>query len=195
MDNYLNYSEPIKIHGGKLPHWNQKEKLQFITFRLADSLPQSVLNEYRVAKEHWLKLHPKPWNEEIERQYIRLFPAKMENYCDANYGKCIFYNLELAQVVKNILLELNKSVYELWSYVIMPNHVHLLIRPLGDSSVEYIMRRIKGKSSKEINALLNQSGPLWMPGYFDRIIRNVNHLQYVRKYIDLNIRQGGILWQ
>jgi hypothetical protein len=60
----------------------------------------------------------------------------------------------------------DKGFYELGSWVVMPNHVHALICPVGDLSK--IVSGIKVTGAKEANRLLNRTGAFWSRDYFDR---------------------------
>jgi len=59
--NYLNPEGDIRQSGDSLPHWQQEAVTQFVTFRLADSLPKSLIEEWSSERDHWLADHPKPW--------------------------------------------------------------------------------------------------------------------------------------
>lgn len=76
---FLDRNKYIKItKDRKLPHWEQDGKLQFITFRLADSMPQAALDYMRLEKEEWNKLHPKPWDKATEAEYYETFADKVD---------------------------------------------------------------------------------------------------------------------
>ncbi len=57
------YNPEIETHRThrRLPHWTQEGRTYFITFRLADSLPQDKLKQWVEEKNTWLKFHPEPW--------------------------------------------------------------------------------------------------------------------------------------
>ncbi len=57
----------------RLPHWQQEGACYFITFRLADSLPHTLLTGFREEHSIWMDLHPKPWPLETELDYRRTF--------------------------------------------------------------------------------------------------------------------------
>lgn len=61
MSDFLDPSEEIKKHGSKLPHWQQDGVMQFVTFRLGDSLPQTQLAEWMESRKIFLEQNPKPW--------------------------------------------------------------------------------------------------------------------------------------
>ena len=77
-------------------------------------------------------------------------------------------------------------MYELHSYVIMPNHIHLLIEPKGQATIQQIIKTIKSVSAHKINKYINQTGSIWQKEYYDRIIRNEDHYNRVFNYIRQN---------
>ena len=56
--SFYNPNALVTIYRGKLPHWRQEGVIYFVTFRLADSLPQAKLDWLRREKELWLRLNP-----------------------------------------------------------------------------------------------------------------------------------------
>jgi hypothetical protein len=52
----------------RLPHWQQEGAVYFVTFRLGDSLPSRLLTQWENDRNAWLRLHPEPWSNEIERK-------------------------------------------------------------------------------------------------------------------------------
>ena len=76
--------------------------------------------------------------------------------------------------------------YELFSYVVMPNHVHVLFRPLGSHRIPKIVKSWKGFTALQINRRTGKSGTLWQEDYWDRLIRNPRHFWTCWEYIRLN---------
>jgi REP element-mobilizing transposase RayT len=76
----------------------------------------------------------------------------------------------------------------------MPNHVHLIMRPLQPTTdpLEKILQSRKLRSSREINTALGESGTLWQEESFDRIIRDEEHLYRCLQYIGDNPRRAGL---
>jgi len=73
----------------------------------------------------------------------------------------------------------------------MPDHVHILITPYAEWTLDRIMRRIKGVSSRQINLVLNRRGPLWQDESFDRILRSTEDVRKTGEYIAQNpVRKG-----
>src|SRR5258706_485537 len=83
--------------------------------------------------------------------------------------------------------------YELGAYVVMPNHVHLLIRP--SIAPERLMKSLKGASAREANRVLGRTGePFWQKESYDHWVRNPSEFQKTRMYIEANPVKAG-LWR
>ena len=82
--------------------------------------------------------------------------------------------------------------YDLHAWVVMANHVHILITPHVD--VGKIMARIKGRTARAANEVLNRSGAaFWRREYFDRWMRTSSEFQKVAEYIEMNPVKAGIV--
>ena len=96
---------------------------------------------------------------------------------------------------KHCLYEHEKRV-EMFVFVIMPNHVHLLFTPLETDQAEpyplsQIMKGIKGSAAYNINKLLGRKGTLWQDESFDRIMRP-GDFEDKRNYIIANPMNAGL---
>ena len=165
---------------GFLPHFDGNVT-RFITFRLADSLPQNILN--RLKEE---LAHDKLADNSDE------YRERTEKYLDQGIGACILKSPEIAEIVENTIAYEHEKSCEIISWVIMPNHVHLLLRPLEGQSLSDIMKRIKGVSARKINQATDSSGSVWHPDYFDRFIRDADHFTKTVDYIENNPVKAGL---
>ena len=192
MNEFLDPYEPVDRHGSKLPHWQQGEAMQFVTFRVADSMPQSKLNQWKEERSIWLRHHPEPWSEEVESTYHRLFTRQLEEWLDQGFGACLLRKSEARQVISDTLMKDHpvKANYEAW--VIMPNHVHLLFTPR--ERIELLIKTWKGVSARRLG-----HGHIWQKGYRDTMIRDARHFENAVRYIRNNpvhLPQGSYtLWQ
>jgi REP element-mobilizing transposase RayT len=84
--------------------------------------------------------------------------------------------------------------YDLGCYVVMPNHVHLIVRPLAPQSwqLEKILGSWRKFSAREIHLALNRTGKLWQEESFDRIFRDEEHLWRAVQYIGSNPARAGL---
>ena len=109
----------------------------------------------------------------------------LERYLDLGHGACHLRDARIADLVQSNLWHHDCAKYRLLAWVVMPNHVHALIEvwqvPLGK-----ILQGWKGYTSKEANRILGREGTFWEEDYFDRYIRDEDHLRRVIRYIENN---------
>lgn len=117
FENHENWSKRF------LPHYNSKDKYQMITYRLADSLPQSIIQKLQEGHSE-----NKAMNE-LERR--KLF----ENSLDKGYGSCLLSKPDVAQKVIEAWDYFDQVEYEKIAYTVMPNHIHILIRAFDNKSI------------------------------------------------------------
>ncbi len=94
---------PLTIHRGKLPHWRQESVIYFVTFRLADSLPQAKLDWLRREKELWIKLNPEPHNPRQQDEFHQRFTETMDRWLGTGYGSCILARPDCQAVMESSL--------------------------------------------------------------------------------------------
>lgn len=186
--------KPLNVYYRHLPHWRQDGASYFVTFRLHDSLPQEKLHELKALREEWqarLERHEqrddsaiRPMEEMLAREIQRL----VEKWLDQGMGCCVLRQAWASRVVADSLHYLDGQKYELGCFVVMPNHVHAVIRPLfpGTLPLERILQSRKRYTATEINNRLRRSGSFWQEEAFDRIIRDEEHLYRVIQYIGKN---------
>jgi len=160
---------------GLLPHVDGEDLCQFVTFRLYDSLPRRAL--YQLEQE-LSSLAP----EELLIQKRK----RIEHLIDAGLGKCYLARPEIAVLVQQVIHHFHGSRYTLHSWVIMPNHIHLLITVCSGNTLSKVMQSLKSFSARRANQILGATGPFWYPEYYDRYIRDPQHLKAVVSYIDAN---------
>ena len=166
MDEHLGWHSR-----GYLPHLDVGEMTQYITFRLGDSLPQSVLEEL----------------EELQRkgQFIERY-EKAELYLDQGHGSCILREPGCAKIVEDALLFLHSRRFELISWVVMPNHVHFLARFGEGQSLSKGMHSLKSYTSNKLGEMRPEVRPIWQKESFDRYVRGEDHFLWVLNYIHEN---------
>jgi REP element-mobilizing transposase RayT len=117
----------------------------------------------------------------------------MDRYLDTTRtGPMWLGRREIAsQVATQILKGATESLYELHAWVVMRNHVHLLVHPHIEPGE--IMRRLKGRTAREANLLLSRSGgPFWQAESYDRWMRNEKEIVKVARYIENNPVVAGL---
>lgn len=94
--------------------------------------------------------------------------------------------------VRNKLFEADGDSYHLGDFVIMPNHVHVLLVPSPGHELEIIMKSIKGGSARSCNQALEREGTFWQPDSYDHIVRDLDQVVLFRQYIADNPKKAGI---
>lgn len=187
----LNQEAEIHKHHRRLPHWEQDGCTYFVTFRLADSVPQEKLKLWQEQKEIWLRHHPQPWSEQVASEYEERFVEGLQKWLDAGYGSCVLQDDAIRAVVADALRHFDGERYALDVFVIMPNHVHLLVQPMPGFSLPGMLHSWKSYTSKIINKQLGRSGTFWLDENFDHAVRNLSQLEHFRRYIAENPGTAG----
>jgi REP element-mobilizing transposase RayT len=190
----LHPDKPVTVYIRHLPHWRQEGATYFVTFRLHDSLPQNKLQELAVLRREWEKRHSPPQTDDQWEELTRETMRRVEHWLDQGMGSCCLKDPAAAAKVVSALHYFDGERYELDCFVVMPNHVHGIVRPLqcATQPLEKILQSWKRYTSLEINRLLGLSGTLWQDESFDRIIRDEEHLYRCIQYIGGNPARAGL---
>src|SRR5206468_11111195 len=141
---------------GYVPHCDKPGLLQMVTYRLYDAMPAS-------RRREWSGL------AQIENERERMIA--FEDYLDKGYGSCFLANPRITEVIEENWLHFDGQRYRLIAWVIMPNHVHLVLEvwhvPLSD-----IVHSWKSYTAQIANRLLHRRGALWQEDFWDRYIRD-----------------------
>ncbi len=180
---------------GYLPHWELEGAVYFITYRLADSLPKSVLDhiEYeKIMKINKLISSGKKISPAQKKRIMNLFSKSIDDNLDSGLGSCVLKYPKAAAIVQENLHHFDGKKYRLFAWCIMPNHVHVVIRPLVNHGLCEILYSWKSFTSKSINKMLERDGRLWQPERYDRIIRGENEFWRVIDYVMKNPAKAGL---
>jgi len=156
----FDFANGLTVSERRLPHWQQDGVMYFITFRLADSIPQAKLNQWRYEHDIWRQKHPEPCSAEERREYYEHFPRRLQEWLDNSYGTCLLRDPALAEIVGGVLKHFDGTRYVLDDWVVMPNHVHLLVQP-QTHTLSQILHSWKSFSATAINKVVNARGKLW----------------------------------
>ena len=84
--------------------------------------------------------------------------------------------------------------YELFAWVVMANHVHVLLRPL--IPLHKALMNIKSGSARAANAALGRTGkPFWQDESFDHWVRNDSERSSIIRYIHTNPFTPGLFFE
>jgi putative transposase len=122
-----------------LPHWSQPGTICFITWRTWDSIPAPVLKTWLAARDDWLirhsiDPHAAGWRTRLQAlapravaQFQQLIADRWNEHLDDCHGACVLRRPQLSHEVVNSLRHFDGDRYDLTDFVVMPNHVHLLV--------------------------------------------------------------------
>jgi putative transposase len=171
-----------------LPHWHPEGKSIFVTWRLYGSLPASVLKKRNTGRNA-CATNISESEDTPGREFVRL-DAALDS---AKGGPLWLASPEFAGYAEYPIVhgaELGR--YQLHAYVVMPNHVHILLDP--HVPLAKITGPLKGVAACDINARLGRTGkPLWQDESFDHWIRNSAEFERIRHYIEWNPVQAGLV--
>lgn len=155
---------------GYLPHRDEPGLTQFVTFRLADAFPAALRSEWGAL----LKIE-----NDLQRR------LELESYLDRGRGRCHLRHPDVAGLVESALLFRHDVQYELRAWVLMPNHVHVLLR-VGEVPLWKVVSSWKSFTAKAANTLLGITGQFWQEDYWDTYMRNEEHEARSRRYTEDN---------
>lgn len=158
-----------------LPHRDESGLFQFITYRLADSVPSDLL--FQIEDE--IKSVP-ACRMEAERR------KKIEALLDIGHGSGVLRDPRAAECVIENWSNFADRRYSLIAWVVMPTHVHVLIRQYDGESLPKIIQSWKTYTGKRLKALFPQTcvkGEFWKREYWDRYIRDETHFYNAIAYI------------
>ncbi|WP_458734773.1 REP-associated tyrosine transposase [Zobellella taiwanensis] len=168
---------------GYLPHLEGAE-YQAITYRLADSLPKETTTQILTE------------NSKCKRKLL------VEHELGKGHGECWLRLPPIAAMVVQNWRFFDGKRYRLIAYIVMPNHVHLLIRVYPQAQLSTIVHGWKSYSAKAIQAYIRHTQGeetvpkrIWQPEYWDRYIRNQEHFDRVVEYIHQNPVKAGLVSQ
>jgi len=158
--------ESTQFNRRRLPHCHCIGNATFLTWRLHGSLP------------------PNRWfSPSIPSG--KAFLA-MDRLLDSGCaGPHYLHSPTVAKMVTEAIYYRDRRAYRLHSFVVMPNHVHLLITPL--EAVSKLMQSLKRFTAREGNRMLGLTGqPFWQDESYDRLVRNEAEFDRIVRYIEWN---------
>jgi putative transposase len=160
----------LSFYRRNLPHWQPEGQTIFLTWRLYGSLPKGLTD------------HLRKWSSEPTKQFLNT-DRKLDA---ASMGPRWLNDPEIAGYTEDVILRgAELGQYILRAYVVMPNHVHVLLDPLVH--LHRLTSGIKGVSARAANAKLGRTGmPFWQDEPFDHWIRDAGRLARTKTYIENN---------
>ncbi|MGO9402916.1 MAG: transposase [Terriglobales bacterium] len=180
----------VKIRDrGRLPHWEKDSATYFITFRLADSLPKSVLDRVESERQAIVKTATylrRDLSADERAKIQRLSTPVIERFLDSGAGACHLQNSAIAVEVANALRHFDEKRYRLFAWCIMPNQVHVVGRLFLGQTLATAVHSWKSFSAKQANRILLTHGTFWQREYYDHLIRNEEEFERAIRYVSEN---------
>ncbi len=188
-----------------LPHFQPPGATQFITFRLAGSLPPEVLRrltEETRIKQREIDLLPDPHTRKeaaslAQKRLFAHWDAALDTACQ---NPCWLSNHAVADMVCGAMHYRDGRVFTLEAYCVMPNHVHLVCTPLSETGVPIplpeIMQSLKGLTARKANLILGRQGEFWQHESYDHVVRDLIEFNRIIEYVMMNPVRAGLsaLW-
>jgi REP element-mobilizing transposase RayT len=143
---------------------------------LADSLPKAIYEDLVTTSSNGSDLR-----------------RRVEVMIDGGRGSCALRDSAVAVLVQQALWHFDAERYRLIAWVIMPNHVHVLVEQIEGHLLADCVHAWKSFTAKEANKHLGRTGPFWAPEYFDRFIRDEAHFNTAVQYIHENPVKAGLI--
>nr|WP_246459691.1 transposase [Puniceicoccus vermicola] len=175
---------------GQLPHWEVESGVYFFTIRCANTLPQSILIRLEEINSNISGIEP---SSENFLQWQRIYFRTIEKYNDSGSGFCPFKTPECAKAIVTELRELSKRGWTVSEYVVMPNHLHLLVEThCGSAAMSQVWTQWKGRTAFHLNQILQRKGAFWQREFFDRVSRSESETERMVRYIRENPVKAGL---
>jgi REP-associated tyrosine transposase len=162
-----------------LPHWLPEGRAIFLTWRLHGSLPASVVQKLRAKKLLTAGQEFARADQHLDRAEAGPLWLK-----DTRIAECVSQCLELG--------DSKFHQYDLYSFVVMANHVHVLLSPKVE--LQRITRNLKGVTARGANQILQRTKqPFWQQESYDHWCRDNAEFQRIRDYIARNPVKAGLV--
>ena len=192
-------SSITKRRGRYLPHWTRGNGAYAITFRLADSLPASVLEAWKNERDQIVdnaRQQSRDLTVVERRRLHQLHSERIESFLDRGAGDCLLEKDEIADVGAESIKHFHGSRYDLLAWTIMPNHVHAVLRPHEGYELASILHTWKSFTAHRMNELLAHRGTVWQEEYYDYLIRDEEDLKHAVEYAWSNPENAGFaMWK
>ncbi len=175
---------------GVLPHLKREGGTYFVVFRQAGTLPKEVLIRFKqerdaIIQQAMAAKRPLTWHEQEE--LFQWYSNRVDKYLDAGHGTCHLRDPQFAAVVAEAIQFFEKQRYELHAWVVMPNHVHVVVWPMPGYTLSEILHSWKSFTSHKINERLpTKVVPFWQGESYEHLTRDDDDLYRCCHYKVMN---------
>jgi putative transposase len=169
----------VSFYRRRLPHWQPQGVPIFLTWRLHGSLPRAP--------------HTFEFISLTDGQRFLLLDRQLDT---ASSGPTFLKQPQVAAAVVDTLFLAGEKwgLYKLFTWVIMSNHVHVLLQP--QKALREVTRAVKNTSAREANLILGRTGlPFWQDESYDHWVRDAQEFERIKRYIEWNPVKAGLVDQ
>ncbi len=182
--------------GANLPHWTAEGATYFVTFRLADSLPESAITKLKSEQallERQFGRTDKPLTADDLVRRSKLKSEAFLKLLDECHGQCLLRDDSVAEIVAGALQHFDRQRYLLFAWCVMPNHVHAVVQPVPGFSLSSILHSWKSFTANVANKTLGRSGTFWQTEYYDHLVRDEAEFEHYVRYTRENPVAAGLV--
>lgn len=178
---------------GYLPHVKREGASYFVTFRLTDSLPKEVLLRFEREHAESIRRLEGPASSQALGEIHRELRRKIERHLDQGAGACHLRRPDIADMIAGALRHFHGEHYLLDDWVVMPNHVHLVLWPMPNFTLSEILKSRKRHTARQANLILDKTGhSFWQRESYDHWIRDDAEKSRIRRYVRMNPVKAGL---
>lgn len=126
-------------------------------------------------------------------QHIVMSTIGASDGVESNFSQRFLETPEAAQIVQDALLHFDGERYRILAWCVMPNHTHVIVEQTEGWPLASVVHSWKSFTANAVNRLLGRTGPLWMREYFDRFMRDDDHLSTTIAYVESNPVSAGLV--
>lgn len=196
MNERLVYPDGAFRLRNHLPHLDVEGGLYFVTFCLSDAIPPGFAAKLGLQRRQFLADTRRRFGtvrpvdlRQIEKRTRKVLFDEM----DRGHGRCDLRRPRIAELVTNALRYFDQDRYRLFSYVVMPNHVHAIFLAYEGWPWWKITGSWKSFTARRANAILARTGSFWQDDSFERLIRSVRQLESASRYVVENPVKAGLV--
>jgi 1-hydroxy-2-methyl-2-(E)-butenyl 4-diphosphate synthase len=199
---HLDFSQLQKHDSTYLPHWRIPGATYAITFRLKDSIPSSVLEDYQSRKKIFATRLQELTSQGGSRSSLEALVSIrseiagfQESFLDTtlnqSHGECLLRKPEIAGLMESAMKYFDGERYTLFAWSVMPNHVHAVLRPEEGQDLAKIVQSWKSFVAKKANEILGRTGSFWHEEYYDHVATDADDFRHQVNYVLENPRKGN----
>jgi len=110
-----------------------------------------------------------------------------------NREPCFYTEQDYATYLTYLKDSAESSGVAIHAYVLMTNHVHILVTPMGDGDISRMMQSLGRKYVRYFNSAHQRTGTLWEGRFKSSVVETERYLLTVYRYIELNPVRAGMV--